>query len=332
MTHDHTLTKAQRLSRMSYLLHRNPHGLTVQELASLCNVSARTIQRDIRDLDDLGIPVWDDEGAPPRYGIIEGYYLPPVRLELDDALALYLAARLLARYADSFDPHIVHALAKLSTVLPGAIAEHVQSTATSLLERPHDHHRCRILSTLALGWATRRQVSIWHRSGTGEHQHQYTVCPYFIEASAVGSATYLIGHDSYFDRVTTFKIERIAEAKLLDEQFQVPEEFDPHKLLESAWSIMYGDDLQEVVLRFAATKTRRVKENRWHVSQEIHDLPDGGCLLRLWIAQPIEMSYWILGWGGDVEVLAPEELRQHIAQEAQQMASLYRQTAQGSSG
>ncbi len=35
------------------------------------------------------------------------------------------------------------------------------------------------------------------------------------------------------------------------------------------------------------------------------------------------MSYWILGWGGDVEVLAPEELCNHIAHEARQMASLY---------
>lgn len=323
MHDDKALTKAQRLSRISYLLYRNPQGLTVQELAALCDVSPRTIQRDIRDLDDLGIPLWDDGNATPRYGIIEGYYLPPVRLELDDALALYLAARLLARYADSFDPHIVQALAKLSTVLPGTIAEHVQATASSLMGRPHDHHLCSVLSKLALAWATQRKVDIWHRSGTGEHLHRYIVCPYFIEASAVGNATYLIGHASYFDRVTTFKIERINQATLLEERFEIPSEFDPHKLLESAWSIMYGEELREVVLRFAASKTRRVKENRWHASQRIEDLPDGGCLLRLRVAEPIEMSYWILGWGGDVEVLAPEELRQGIAQAAHKMARLY---------
>jgi len=323
MHDDQALKRAQRLSRISYLLYRNPQGLTVHELAELCGVSARTIQRDIRDLDELSIPLWDDGGTPPRYGIIEGYYLPPVRLELDDALALYLAARLLARYADSYDPHIVHALAKLSTVLPGAIAEHVQTTATSLMDRPHDHQQCRLLSTLALGWAAHRKVCIWHRSGTGERQHRYVVCPYFIEASAVGNATYLIGHASYFEQITTFKVERISQAELLDENFEIPNDFDPHRLLASAWSIMYGDELQEVLLRFTPERTRRVKESRWHRSQQVEDLPDGGCLLRLWVAEPVEMTYWILGWGGHVEVLAPRELRQAIAQEARAMASRY---------
>lgn len=323
MPEDQAIKRAQRLSRISYLLYRNPQGLTVQELSELCGVSPRTIQRDLRDLDELSIPLWDDGSSPPRYGIIEGYYLPPVRLELDDAVALYLAARLLARYADSYDPHIVHALAKLSTVLPGAIAEHVQTTAASLMDRPHDGQQTAILSTLALGWAAHRQVCIWHRSGTGERQHRYTVCPYFIEASAVGNATYLIGHASYFERVTTFKVERISRAELLDESFEIPRDFDPHRLLASAWSIMYGDDLQEVVLRFLPERTRRVKESRWHPSQQIEDLDDGGCIMRLWVAEPVEMTYWILGWGGQVEVLEPAELRDSIGQEARTMAALY---------
>ena len=81
------LAKAQRLNHICHLLYRHPRGLTVAELGRLCGVAKRTTQRDLRSLEDMNIPLWDDAeeraaGNPPRYGIIEGYYLPPVHLSL----------------------------------------------------------------------------------------------------------------------------------------------------------------------------------------------------------------------------------------------------------
>ena len=70
------LTKAQRLSRISHLLYRHPRGLCSAEMARLCGVSTRTIQRDLLALHDLQIPVTQDEGMPPRYALAEGYSAP----------------------------------------------------------------------------------------------------------------------------------------------------------------------------------------------------------------------------------------------------------------
>ena len=95
----------------------------------------------------------------------------------------------------------------------------------------------------------------------------------------------------------TFKLERILSAELTDTRYQVPEGFDPTALLESAWGIMFGEEREEVALRFAPSAVRRVKETHWHPSQELEDLPDGGCLLRVRVANPQEMLYWIRGWG-----------------------------------
>lgn len=77
MSDDLTLSKAQRLTKLTYWLYRHPRGLTAAEIARLAGVSTRTAQRDVHDLEGLGIPLWDDEGNPPRYGVISGYYLPP---------------------------------------------------------------------------------------------------------------------------------------------------------------------------------------------------------------------------------------------------------------
>ena len=50
-------------------------------------------------------------------------------------------------------------------------------------------------------------------------------------------------------------------------------------------------------------------ETRWHASQRLEPQPDGSLLWRAQVAGPHEVLVWILGWGGDAEVLEPPELR-----------------------
>lgn len=323
MVREAILSKAARLHHICHLLYRNPQGLTAQELSRFCNVTKRTVQRDLRDLEREGIPLWDDTSRPPRYGIIEGYYLPPIHLTLDDALALYLATRLLARYADSLDPHVPGALAKLAQIMPQPISDHIHATIRHLAYRREDESFVQVFETLALGWASSRKVRIKHRAAGSENVHEYTFCPYFIEPSGVGNATYAIGHATYFDDIHTFKVERITHAQLTDESFTPPKDFDGPELLDSAWGIMYGPDITQVILRFEASATRRIKETRWHPSQELEDIEDGACLLRLKVAHPEEMLYWIRGWGPQVEVLKPVWLRQRIRREALETVRRY---------
>ena len=78
MTREIPLSKAQRLSRISHLLDRGPRGRTTAEIPQLCGVTKPSIQGDLHDVEEISIPLWEDEGHPPRYGIIEGYYLPRI--------------------------------------------------------------------------------------------------------------------------------------------------------------------------------------------------------------------------------------------------------------
>ncbi len=61
----------------------------------------------------------------------------------------------------------------------------------------------------------------------------------------------------------------------------------------------------------------------WHSSQEIEDLPDGRLLWRAHISEPREMFPWIRGWGSDVEVLGPPDLRERMMQEVMALGVLY---------
>jgi predicted DNA-binding transcriptional regulator YafY len=74
-------SKSARLQQVVHLLYRNPAGLTTQALARHCGVTMRTVQRDLKDLEEVGIPLWEEAG---RYGVVAGYYLPPVHFSLEE--------------------------------------------------------------------------------------------------------------------------------------------------------------------------------------------------------------------------------------------------------
>ncbi|MEN6478031.1 MAG: transcriptional regulator [Anaerolineales bacterium] len=323
MTDDIVLNKSQRLARLNHLLYRHPSGLTTRELARLCHVDQRTIQRDLHDLEDLGIPLWEDDGTPRRYGIDKGYYIPPIHLSLQEAVSLYLAGRLLARYCDHCDIHTSTALAKLANVLPEPMSAHMHATIAQMATRQDDREHEEVMETLATAWATRRVVHVHYRSAHSDEIREYDLRPYCLEASGEGGAIYVIGWAEPSAALRTFKVERVVRATLTKETFEAPEELDVVRLLDTCWGIMYGEQREEVVLRFAASATRRIQETVWHPSQTLQELPDGGCELHLQLAHPEEMVYWIRGWGPQVEVVAPLRLREQMAAEARETACIY---------
>lgn len=323
MTEQESLARAARLSKLTHLLFRSPKGLTARQIARSLGTSTRQAYRDVDAVEDIGVPL--TEITPGHFAIIAGHFLPPVHFDLEEAVALFLGARLLARYSDDHNPLVMQALAKLASSLPEPIARHVQATVYGLAQRPEKQNYVTVFAAVTQAWARQRKVRIWHQSGSGSgHLREYLLSPYFVEPSAVGYATHVIGYEElYFHEINTFKLERIQSAEMTEAAFELPAGFDPARLLRSAWGIMYGEPTVEVRLRFSPLAARRVAESLWHESQKLLACDDGGCLLSVWVAHPLEMKPWIRGWGKEVTVEAPAALRAEIAAEAQETAARY---------
>lgn len=316
------LIRSVRLARIQFLLFTGRQGFTTRELAELCGVSQRTIQRDILSLHDMGVPVTQDGD---RYSILHGYLLPPVTFSLNEAVALFLASRLIFRQTDESNPHIQSALQKIADVLPSGVAQKLRQSIDVLAQKAPNLDYVSIFEKVATAWATQRRLRICYRSLRGANIKQWLVDPYFIEMTGVGYSTYVIGYARSEDRegLTTFKLDRIAEAELLNENFQLPADLHLEKLLSSSWGVIWGDAVTEIKLRFFPQVVRRVKESLWHPSQQIEDLPDGSCVLSLRVPSTMEITPWIRSWGPDVEVLAPQELREQFCRWSEQSYRLY---------
>ena len=298
-------------------------GVPVAEIARLTGMTVRTVYRDIRALEEeLDVPVF--QAGRGRYGIDRKFFLPPLRLSVPEAIVLFLASRLIARWSDQYDAAVVSAFTKLADALPQPIARHVAATMLAVGEHDPNEPFTRTFSTVARGWAEGRVVELTYDPGTGQEKRT-RVQPYALEPDAALRSVYLIGFDEPADAMRTYKVERIRSATLTQDRYEIPESFDPDRWLANSWGIWSSDSTpsERVRLRFDSSVAHRVREAIWHRSQELVELEDGGVELTVTVAGIVEIRPWILSWGDGVEVLEPPALRDAVAVAVARAATLY---------
>jgi len=270
----------------------------------------------------LGVPITQ---AGDRYGILDSYILPPVSFSLYEAMVIFLASRLVLRQTDEANPHTQTALTKLSNVLPSEIAERMKDSIQSIGKKASDLRFIRVFEQVAIAWSTQRRLQMRYQALQSTEVKEWLLDPYFVDMTGVGYSSYVIGQASREGRrgIFTFKLDRIKEAELLEESFRIPPGLNLEKLLGSSWGVIWGEEV-EVKLKFSPKVTRRVKESIWHPSQVIEDLQDGSCIMKVRVGSTLEMTPWIRSWGPDVEVLAPEGLREEFKTLANQLCEIYR--------
>ena len=322
--------KRDRLARLlavtSILFSRGSGetGVSVDEIARLTGMNKRTVYRDIRALEDeLDVPVF--QAGRGRYGIERKFFLPPLRLSVPEAIVLFLASRLIARWSDQYDAAVVSAFTKLADALPQPIARHVAATMVAVGSHDPNEPFSRTFSAVARGWAEGRVVEIMYDPGSGTEKRT-RVHPFFLEPDAALRSVYLIAYDEPAAAMRTYKVERIRSATLTAERYEIPDDFDPDAWLANSWGIWSPDASNpptRIRLRFAHAIAHRLREAVWHRSQELTELPGGGLELAFTVNGIVEIQPWILSWGDGVEVLEPAELRDAVAASVRAAAARY---------
>lgn len=319
--------KFENLNKLIQLLLDHPQGLHKADIARRLNIHRSTAAEYIDDLEKMGAPVY--EPSDGLYTIDRDTYEVKISVNMHESLALHLAARLLTTRTDKHYPHAASALRKLGGAIEGLaplIANHIKQSADVLDgdDRRRDPIFMQALETLTRAWSRHRKVLLTHEMEDGSI-HKYTFSPYFIEPYAVGRTMHVIGYREPPGKIRTFKIERIRTIELLeDSQYEIPASFDPRDQLKDAWGIWFTERPPEPVkLHFTRHVAKRVSETVWHHTQEISEQSDGSIIWTAQVAEWQEMVSWVRGWGADVEVLEPKELRNALTREAQALAELY---------
>ncbi len=114
--------ETKRLTRLTAILTQlqSKRVVTAKKLADKFGVSNRTIYRDIKTLENAGVPILTEEGR--GYSIMDGYKIPPIMFTEDEANALLTAELIIQSSKDSsLIDKFSEAISKVRAVIPNNI-------------------------------------------------------------------------------------------------------------------------------------------------------------------------------------------------------------------
>ncbi len=319
--------KIQRIERLLRLIQHLQSGKsnTAEDLASQVGVSKRTIFRDLDLLSSAGIH-YEFDRESKRYNSDRLSLLPPVTLTHAEALAILLAARYVANHPAITDPQAATSAGlKIESMLPASIQDHCET----LLDRTEVRFDPASRPAGAMQWlptvqsaiVTRNKIQIRYDSFYDGQPIDVIVHPYRI--AYIHRGWYMIGYTEAFEEIRTFKIERIMAIGVLDNTYAMDSTFNLDKYLGNAWLMIRGDTPYHVRVRFSPMVARNVEEVVWHKTQKTCRQEDGSLIFDVDVDGIDEISWWILGYGQEAEVLEPPALRQKIADRISGMAQKY---------
>ncbi len=234
--------------------------VTGTTLASKLEVSLRSVQRYVAQLQDLGIPVQSSRGVGGAYRLKPGFRLPPLMLTDDEALAVSLGLRTLESLGlNAFAPATTSALSKLKRVLPKNLAEHVAVMQEAVELEPSGwlvKTDTKLLMALASAVQTRRPVVFAYRAFDGTPTER-EVEPYSVLFH--DGRWYLVGYCRLRLAVRSFRLDRMLELQMIDGIFVRPADFDARAYLRESLPFAPAKFAVEVWLDLP------LEEARWRV-------------------------------------------------------------------
>jgi proteasome accessory factor B len=214
---------------------------------------------------------------------------------------------------------------KIEGALPQSVRDHVGSVVGNLQVRlgPTSGHEGldKTFEELAGAVAERHVCRLVYISFLERGQIVATVHP--LRLVFVNRAWYLVAWSVKHGQRRTFKLGRIRKLTVTDRTFTPPPEGVPEEAFGAAWCMISEGTLHDVHLHFEPHVAGNVAEVRWHPSQRVEWNDDGSVEFHVRVDGLGEISWWILGYGDQVEVLAPEPLRRRVAEVAARVAARY---------
>jgi predicted DNA-binding transcriptional regulator YafY len=294
------------------------------DIANEIEISIRQTYRDINCLKAAGIPIFSDKNG---YGIIEDFYMPKINFELPEVLIIYLLLNSIkSQKGTPYYQYLNSAFEKILNILPDSLIKFFNEDNPKFsidfgIDSKIDYKRLDEIFDIAnQAYMEKKSVFIKYFSFENKRETERIVDPYGFKLWF--GIWYLIGYCHMREEIRTFRIDRIRYIEIQEQSFKIPQDFNFDKFFEDSWGIQHGDRYI-VKLKFSNKIADFIKEIKWHPSQKLFMDSDGNLLAEYKVSGLSEIKIWILGFGENVEVLEPAELKNDICATLLKMNQIY---------
>jgi predicted DNA-binding transcriptional regulator YafY len=215
----------KRLSRLTAILIQlqTKQLITATTLAEKFNVSIRTIYRDIRALEQSGVPILTEEGK--GYTLMEGYRIPPVTFTESEANALITAEKFVVKNKDaSFVKEYTEAINKIKAVLRQTTKENANllSDRIAISQNNSYDRTSNYLASLQLALTNFSLITIEYQKLNTAETTKRVIEPFALLSTQENWL--LVAWCRLRKEFRTFRLDRIKSLSIQSEKFE------PHKL------------------------------------------------------------------------------------------------------
>lgn len=271
-------TKTARQIEILSIIEKKPGAFAVADLCEMFHVETATLNRDLRDLREMGIGIHSSKN----------------KLALLRTLSDKDYRALLSVYLTSVSGIIS---------FPKNISLTVSQLGVNTLE---------VFTSLVGAIEMHERIDISYVRHQDSRLMKYTLEPYdvipgnrdwrLIAMSGGIFKQFIIGGIKTIDRT--------------GKRFTRSKEYSADNYYSRSFGFFSGKDVFDVRLEFGSKVADVIGNRTWSEEQELTRNPDGSVSLTMKVNSIEEVGSWVLSWGGDVRVLAPAELRNYVVSKA----------------
>lgn len=320
----------------AFNLLSQPCGTTVSELGKRLGIEKRQVYRVIDAIQDhFRFAVTKDKavvGGEVRYYLdkeqskrLSDMRIADLNLTIAEIIALYFLKGHAKLYRGTgIENEIERAFVKLDAFVPPGFAKRldkVKSIFLPTVKFAKDYTAKQdIIENLTDAILEQKTCLVEYHAFSDNAIKHFKIDPLkFFENDG---GLYLFVRATSFGHIRVLAVERINDLTKSDESFEYPTDFEPEKLLEDSFGLVYDDPIH-VKIRFSADQARYIQERRWAKKQRIYRRKDGSIVLSMDTSGWWDLHRWVLSFGPAAEVLEPVELRENIRSDVARMLQIY---------
>lgn len=322
-TNEEELKRTSRILEMVLMIATAPERFSRKALAERFEIGERMITKDLTIIRH-GLKL-DLQRSQDGYYFGDTPNLPALQYSFPEALALLSAVQAAQQMAVAGNPDLAAAVARLRSLFPAEFAPLLQQVCKPTPVTAHGLHRQQMLMLLNRALLAQSKVNmIYETASRNGDVSERVVRPYAIMPYV--RSWQLVAYCERRNAVLMFKLDRIQQASILTDHYQIPESFTLDSYMGGTWGAIRSDGgaAEDVQLHFDAQAGRWVAEEDWHPTQQVDHLENGSMLFRVNIVITPEFVKWVLYYGSQVKVIEPAHLRETVYAEHLRAAHLYR--------
>ncbi len=322
-----------RLLTLLKLIPRRDPGLSVAELQQALDdrgfdIGRRSIERDLVRLSSL-FPITNDEGRPLRWFWARdaaGVSLPghdPFSALTWQLIEDHLKKLLPRALRQEAEPRFREAREYLAADHGRRFRrwrDRVRILPRSLTLKPPELNRD-VMDAVYDGLLLKRQVRIRYRRRGSERGRSFHVHPLALVLR--DGVCYLVVTVDDFSDLRQIVAHRIASATLTDRPANEPAGFDLDAYIHRGGFDYSDGECIELVLHMDAYVAQHLAETPLSDDQQLRELGDDRVEIRASVLDSMQLRWWLMAYGSNLEVIAPRGVRLAMREEFRRLAALY---------